>query len=135
MRRIRKDGEDEVATRAGKRCPVEAPTPARSLSARPVAVDGVSQEYSGADDSEERGDCIQHGDDPNAQRLHLTARVATQSKGFRRQPIFGGVMMIFCNTSGFERVPGTQTSATRPDQMRGMLDFLANAKGLEPSIP
>jgi hypothetical protein len=37
---------------------------ARGRSARPVAVDGVGDKYSDTDDAEERGNCIQHGNDP-----------------------------------------------------------------------
>jgi hypothetical protein len=37
---------------------------ARGRSARPVAVDGVRDENSDTDDAEERGNCIQHGNDP-----------------------------------------------------------------------
>jgi hypothetical protein len=33
------------------------------LLARPIAVDGMGEENTGADDAEQRGDCIQHGND------------------------------------------------------------------------
>jgi hypothetical protein len=66
-------------------------------SARPVAVDGVGDEYSGAHDAEERGDCFQHGDNPKTQRGNLTAAAATQSKEFRDELNFESWMMILCN--------------------------------------
>jgi hypothetical protein len=38
----------------------------RSFAAlsRPVTVDGVGEEYGGADNAEERRDCFQHDNDP-----------------------------------------------------------------------
>jgi hypothetical protein len=42
----------------------------------------VGDEYAGAHDAKERGDCFQHGDDPIAQRDDLTACGDTQSKEF-----------------------------------------------------
>jgi hypothetical protein len=69
----------------------------RGLSARPVAVDGVGDENTGADDAEERGDCIQHGEDPKSQRIDLTAQLATQSKEFRGKPDFESGMRILGN--------------------------------------
>jgi hypothetical protein len=69
----------------------------KGLSARPVAVDGVGDEYTGADDAEERGDCIQHGEDPKSQRIDLTAQLATQSKEFRGKLDFENGMRILGN--------------------------------------
>ena len=53
----------KIAARADNRGNSAAAS-ARGRSARPVAVDGVSQENSDADDAEERSNCIQHGNDP-----------------------------------------------------------------------
>jgi len=52
------------------------------LKARQITVDGVGDEYAYAHNSEECSDRFQHDDDPNSQRLDLTAWVSTQSKGF-----------------------------------------------------
>jgi hypothetical protein len=68
-----------------------------SLSARPVAVDGVGEKDTDADDAEECGDRVQHGKHPKSQRIDLTARLATQSKEFRRKPIFASAMRILGN--------------------------------------
>jgi hypothetical protein len=57
----------------------------------------VGDEYSGAHDAEEGGDCFQHGNNPKTQRPNLTAAVATQSKGFRDKLNFESLMMILCN--------------------------------------
>jgi outer membrane immunogenic protein len=69
----------------------------KGRSARPVAVDGVGDENTDADNAEERGDCIQHGEDPKSQRIDLTVQLATQSKEFRGQPDFENGMRIFGN--------------------------------------
>jgi hypothetical protein len=78
---------------------------------RPVAVDGVGDEYSGAHDAEERGDCFQHGDNPKTQRGNLTSGVATQSKEFRENLNFESWMMILCNRL-------RQAGTTRPRRGR-----------------
>ena len=67
------------------------------LSARPVAVDGVGEKDTGADDAEQCGDRVQHGKHPKSQRIDLTARLATQSKEFRGKPIFASAMRILGN--------------------------------------
>lgn len=69
----------------------------QGLSARPVAVDGVGDKNTGADNAEERSDCIQHGEDPKSQRIDLTAELATQSKEFRGKPDFENGMRILGN--------------------------------------
>src|SRR5947209_1855119 len=68
------------------------------LLPRSVAVDRVREKYPGADDAKECGDCFQHENDPSVQRHDLTARLATQSKGFRKASSFRSVMMILCNS-------------------------------------
>jgi hypothetical protein len=68
------------------------------LEARAVTVEGVGDENASADDTEERGNCFQHINDPIAQRSDLTARSDTQSKEFRRNPNFESAVTISCNT-------------------------------------
>jgi hypothetical protein len=53
-----------------------------ALQARPITIDRVGDENTGAHNSEKRGDCFQHGEDPKAQRLDLTAWAHAQSKEF-----------------------------------------------------
>ena len=64
------------------------------LNARAITVDGVRDEYPGAHDAEERGDCFQHGNHPKAQRPDLTARRPAQSKGFAKETKFRTTMVI-----------------------------------------
>jgi hypothetical protein len=54
----------------------------------------VRDEYAGAHDAEERGDCFQHGNHPKAQRPDLTARRPAQSKGFAKEPKLQNTMVI-----------------------------------------
>jgi hypothetical protein len=62
---------------------------ARSLVARPVTVDGVGYEYSGAYNAEEHGDSFQHDNTPERAggqiRLHAAyTRLIPFDAGFRR---------------------------------------------------
>jgi hypothetical protein len=54
----------------------------------------VRDEYAGAHDAEERGDCFQHGNHPKAQRPNLTAGCDGQSKGFAGEPKLQNTMVI-----------------------------------------
>jgi hypothetical protein len=69
------------------------------LLARPIAVNSVRQKDTGADDAKKCGDCFQHGKRSlRPSGCDLTARPATQSKGFQVGPVFQGLMMILCNS-------------------------------------
>src|ERR1700716_2947615 len=58
----------------------------------------MREKNTGAENAEKRGDCFHHDNNPKTQRQELTVQAVTQSKGFRSQPDFEIVMMIFCNT-------------------------------------
>ena len=64
------------------------------LKPRAVTVDGVGDEYAGAHDAKERGDCFQHATILKAQRMDLTACGDTQSKEFLSTLNFANRLMF-----------------------------------------
>jgi hypothetical protein len=55
------------------------------MLAREISVEGVRQKYSGANDAKERGDCIQHDNDPRAQRVGPNGTAPYTVKGIPGQ--------------------------------------------------